>query len=88
MVSKAGILPFPKSPTIKNGVPASYIKQSYFPIPYQAIIAIESCNINDVLSWDINVSTKTIKVRIEWSMSNDNSSNEMFPKAIYNSISS
>jgi hypothetical protein len=88
MVSRAGILPFPKSPTIKNGVPASYIKQSYFPIPYQAIIAIESCNISDVLSWDINVSTKSIKVRIEWSMSNDNSSNEMFPKAIYNSISS
>ena len=93
MVSRSnfnGILPIPKSPGIKNGDPRSYIKHSHYPIPYQAVIAIESCDINNVLSWDINVSTKNIKIKIEWSLAQDvvNGYKDPFPKAINSSISS
>ena len=87
MAKSSGILPTPRSPAIKNGVPASYVKSSYYPIPYQAIIVTESCDIHEILSWDINVSSKLVKIKVEWSLSkNSNGINAPIPKAVYNSI--
>ena len=85
-----GILPIPRSPGIKNGVPADYIKPSYYPIPYQAVIAIENCNIHQLLSWDINVAVKSIKIKLEWSLANSSSNTPIspIPKSVCNSISS
>ena len=89
MAHLRGILLTPKTPSIKNGAPASYVKPSYYPLPYQAVIAIENCDIHEVLSWDINVNTKGIKIKIEWSLEKDNNgTTDILPKAIYNSISS
>ena len=88
MVSQAGILPTPNSPGIKNGDISSYIKRSYYPIPYQAIIALENCDIHELLSWDINVSVKSIKIKVEWSTAKSNGNIELLPKAVYNSIAS
>ena len=87
MVSQAGILPTPNSPGIQNGDISSYIKRSYYPIPYQAIIALENCDIHELLSWDINVSIKSIKIKVEWSTAKNNGSIKL-PKAVYNSIAS
>ena len=89
MVYASGILPIPKSPIIKDGAPTSYIKPSYYPIPYQATIAIENCDIHEVLSWDISVNVKSIKIKVDWSLAKDNNgTTDLFPKAVYNSISS
>ncbi len=89
MVYTSGILPIPKSPIIKDGAPSSYIKPSYYPIPYQAIIAIENCDIHEVLSWDISVNVKSIKIKVDWSLAIDNNgTTDLFPKAVYDSISS
>ena len=89
IMAKASIIhPTPRSPAIKNGVPASYVKSSYYPIPYLAIIVTESCDIHEILSWDINVSSKLVKIKVEWSVSkNSNGINAPIPKAVYNSIS-
>ena len=62
-----------RSPTIKNSALAAYVKPLYIPKPYQAIIAVESCNINQVLSWHVNVSAKSVKIEVERSP-------EMLPK--------
>ena len=83
MVSQAGILPMPNSPAIKNNDFSSYIKRSYFAITYQAIIALEHCDIHELLSWDINVSIKTIKIKVEWSTTKGHGI-ELLPKAVYN----
>ena len=95
MVYTSGILPIPKSPIIKDGAPTSYIKPSYYRtikpsyIPYQAIIAIENCDIHEVLSWDISVNVKSIKIKVDWSLAKDNNgTTDLLPKAVYDSISS
>ena len=89
MAYSPGILPTPRSPIIKDGVPASYIKQSYYPIPYPAIIAIENSNIHEVISWDINVNHKSIKIKVDWALAKDKmETKSIFPKSVYDSISS
>lgn len=86
----SGLLPTPKSPVIENGMPESYIKRSYFPIPYQLVVVVEGCNINNVLAWDINVTSKSVKVKVEYSIIDESTNSlncELFPRAVVDSIS-
>lgn len=86
-----GLLPTPNSPILIHLDSSKYIKQSYYPIPYSASIGIEGYadNIERVTSWDINVSNKTVKLKIEWCVcdSSTNALKTIFPKDVTNSIS-
>ena len=86
-----GLLPTPSSPIIKSSNMDNYIKSSCFPIPYQAVMVVESCSsIVDISSWDINVSTKSLKIKFEWSTGDGtrSMSKDPFPKAVIKAISS
>lgn len=84
-----GILPTPNSPKIHSTNMNMYVKHSYYPIPYQVVCAIESCNVDSISSWDINVTEKTIKVKVQYDLTDKVQrvcDNVMFPKAVINSI--
>ncbi len=85
----AGLLPTPTSPIIKSDNPEDYIKSSNYPIPYQAMIAVEGANTHELLTWDINVTTQNVKVKIEWSVLDGSTSvkSDSIPKTVINSIS-
>ena len=61
------ILPTPQSLPIKDQHPKNYIGSSFYPLPYQAVLVLEGCSLQDLLSWDISISSKSIKVKIQWS---------------------
>lgn len=85
-----GLLPTPNSSAISSKDPAAFVGQSYYPIPHQAIIAIENANIHEITSWDIQVTTQSVKIKIEWSttmVSSATANAENIPKAVINSIS-
>ncbi|CAB4034136.1 Hypothetical predicted protein [Paramuricea clavata] len=68
-----GLLPNPNSPIIKSSNMDNYIKSSHFPIPYQAVMVVESCSsIVDISSCD---GTRSM-------------SKDPFPKAVIKAISS
>ncbi|CAB4044704.1 Hypothetical predicted protein [Paramuricea clavata] len=86
-----GLLPTPNSPIIKSSNMDNYIKSSCVPIPYQAVMVAESCSsIVDISSWDINVSTKSLKIKFEWATGDGtrSMSKDPFPKAVIKAISS
>ena len=60
-----GLLPTPNSPILHNGSPLSYVKPSYFPIPYAAVVIIEEYNISSIPTWNISVNNKSLKVKIQ-----------------------
>lgn len=62
-----GILPTPQNSPIKDQQPKNYIGASLYPLPYQAVLVLEGCPFQNLLSWDISVSSKSIKVKIQWS---------------------
>lgn len=85
-----GILPVPNTPLIEKGTPEHYIKRSYFPIPYQVIVAVDGCKVNEVLAWDINVTSKSVKIKVEYSLNESSTippTCDLFPKAVVDSIS-
>ena len=83
------MIPTPASPIIKSVNPEDYIKSSNYPIPYQAMIAVEGANTHELLTWDINVTTQNVKVKIEWSVLDGSTSvkSDSIPKTVINSIS-
>jgi hypothetical protein len=73
---------------MKNYRVDSYIKTSYFPMLYAVTSILQGCNISNVLSWDINVKSNNLKVKVEWMVSESpNISSELYPKAVLNTIS-
>ena len=68
-----GLLPSPKSPPISGLQADKYVGSSTYPLPYDAVVVLEGCSIENLLSWDISVSSKAIKVKIEWSCQPNNS---------------
>lgn len=84
-----GILPTPNSPKIASTNMNMYVKRSFYPIPYQVVCAIESCNVDSISSWDINVTDKNIKVKVQYDLKDKvltDSDDVIFPKAVINSI--
>ena len=62
-----GLLPTPNLPP-KDGLPVkSYLGSSFYPLPLQAVSLLEGCPIDEVISWDISVSTKCVKIKVVWS---------------------
>lgn len=85
-----GLLPTPNSPILHNGSPLSYVKPSYFPIPYAAVVIIEEYNISSTPTWDISVN-KSLKVKIQWDFSNSYGAcvfGNVVPKALFKAVSS
>lgn len=87
--ASTGLLPTPTCPTIKSNNPNDFIKGSFYPIPYQAIIAIEGAKTHELLTWDINVTSQSVKVKMEWSVLDGSTlvKSDSIPKAVVNSIS-
>jgi hypothetical protein len=82
-----GLLPTPNVSQLKSPVMSDYIKKSYYPIPFQIVNIIESCNVSDTASWNINVMAKNIKFNIEWNIGQSNCNIDIFPKAVVSTIS-
>lgn len=87
--ASTGLLPTPTCPTIKSNNPNDFIKGSFYPIPYQAIIAVEGAKTHELLTWDINVTSQSVKVKMEWSVVDGSTlvKSDSIPKAVVNSIS-
>ncbi|CAB4045445.1 Hypothetical predicted protein [Paramuricea clavata] len=82
-----GLLPTPNVSQLKSPVMSDYVKNSYYPIPFQIVNIIESCNVSETASWNINVMAKNIKFNIEWNIGQSNCNIDIFPKAVVSTIS-
>lgn len=87
--SYPGLLPTPNTPILQNKDVGQYIKASSYPIPFQASTAVEYTNVTEVSSWDIQVSLKTVKIKIDWHVGNSSrgSTSKPFPDAVLKAIS-
>lgn len=87
-----GLLPTPSSPPYKNLSPDCYVGSSYFPLPYQLVLLLEGCPLDSIVSWDISVSKKQLKLKLVWSLYSRPSTGcllrEVLPSHIFKSISS
>lgn len=86
----SGLLPTPSSPPVADLQADNYVGASLYPLPYEAVVVLEGCSLQDLLSWDLSVSTKSIKVKVHWSC-HSNSSNgcilqEKLPKNLIKSL--
>ncbi len=86
-MAQFGLLPTPKVPQLKSPVMKDYIGKSYYPIPFQIANIVESCNVGEMASWNINVNAKNIKFNIDWNIGNSANNGEIFPKSVVNTIS-
>ena len=86
-MAQFGLLPTPKVPQLKSPVMKDYIGKSYYPIPFQIANIVESCNVGEMASWNINVNAKNIKFNIDWNIGNSANNGEIFPKSLVNTIS-
>lgn len=87
----SGLLPSPSNHP-KQGLPAKYyVGLSSYPLPFQAVVLLEGCCLDEVISWDLSVSSKILKIKIVWSrQAKSNSSyslNEKLPLNILKAIS-
>lgn len=88
---KPGLLPTPTSPPIKDFKPEAYVGASFLPVPFQVVSLLEGCPIDNVISWDLSVSTKSLKLKIEWSSRHTTTDgcifSEIFPNHILKTLS-
>ena len=73
----SGLLPTPIRKTNPENSD-SFIDRSCYPLPFPLITILEGNNIVDLISWDISVSTKHLKLKMEWSTSSNDSDACMF----------
>lgn len=84
-----GLLPTPNSPPITSANMDYFISPSKFPLPYQAVSIIESFPLICSPTWDLNVSSKNVKLKLEWSISGNGKvggSSDIFPKPVLKSL--
>ena len=68
----SGLLPTP--PRQSNGsISDSFVGRSYYPLPYPLVTILEGSNISELISWDISVTSKVLKLKMEWSASTKDS---------------
>ena len=70
-----GLLPTPRSRPNPDLRAENYIGSSLYPIPFQAVIMLDGCSLSDLVSWDLSVSSKVLKVKLDWSCDTKSSSN-------------
>ena len=64
----SGLLP---TPSRRSNVASSdsFVGRSFYPVPYPLITVLEGSQLSDLISWDISVSPKHLKLKLEWSIS-------------------
>ena len=67
------LLPTPTRETIQDNADP-FVGQSYYPLPYPLTIILKGSHLSNLLSWDISVSPKQVKLKLEWATSSDDSS--------------
>ena len=63
----SGLLPKPDSQPTPNLHPEKYVGSSLFPLPFQAVLLLEGSSLLELVSWDLSVSTKSLKIKMDWS---------------------
>ena len=84
-----GLLPTPsRQPNDANF--DSFIGRSYYPLPYPLVTILEGSELSNLISWDISVNSKQLKLKLEWSVSskvsNSSSFSDLLPKNVIQAI--
>ena len=84
-----GLLPTPiRQSSQDNADP--FVGRSYYPLPYPLLIILEGSQLSKLISWDISVSSKQAKLKLEWSTSSDasdySSNVAIFPEHILQAL--
>lgn len=87
---RPGLLPPPKCSPISDSKAINFVGNSTYPLPYEAVVVLEGCSIVNILSWDMSVSPKVVKVKVEWSCQPNSSIgcilHEKFPKNLIEAL--
>ncbi len=81
-MASPGLLPNPNCPVLKSPNAQDYVKRSNYPIPYQAVGIIESCNVRCSPTWDINVTSNSIHFKLQWDLARHENIFDLFPRAV------
>ena len=81
----SGLLPTPpRHVNHQNSDP--FVGQSYYPLPFPLVTILEGNNLSDLIAWDISVTSKHLKLKLEWSTSSNHSNTHLIPDILPNNI--
>lgn len=79
-----GLLPTPSQPNGDNS--NIFVGRSYYPLPYPLVTILEGSKLSKLISWDISITTKILKLKLDWSTSPKDSDSSSFSKMLPNNI--